>query len=463
MRKKAIIKLSAILTLIAAALVFTFLPIDGIVKYRGVAGTAATRFDAESGGGMYAVYQARVPDVSSRARYVDQLNARMFQQNITVNTYLQNANVSAAVFSRQGSDRIRVQVGITEIAPICELMERKIELAVLDSAGVEVLEGSHITNARIKANQITQNYELFVELDAEGAEALAVVQGTLSVIDKASRDLYGGEEGADGSEGYGYKLIDGLALAGSQLTVENSDSQKLNMAALRIVAGARPLELKLVGADAVSATDAERVAKLVMWGTVAAAVLVLAFLLARYRGLGLLAAASFLACSVLLAFFMAVLPFSKLSFAAVAAMAVCFILNLVGHIALFERVKEEYALGKSAQASIASAFKRLLWPLLDIHILAVAAGAALWLLGEGAAAGFGTVLLMGAALSCAATLAFTRYLIRLAIQIYGDGIDAGKLALKRPANFKDSDRIPDPEPKTEKTAEEIIAPEAENV
>jgi preprotein translocase subunit SecD len=468
MRKKAIIKLSVILTLVAAVLVFTFLPINGINKYRGVVGTMSSRMDAESGGGMYAVYQARVPEKASKARFSEQIYARQAQVRYTLAYTLQarSINVSALDVTKSG-DRIRVDVpDFTSIATICEIVEQKIDLAVLDASGNEVLTGDHIVNARLQADRLNQgSYELIVELDAEGVERLSLVSGTLSVVDK--------EQAQDRQEAAGnqyaeqlYKVLDNLSIESAtagRLLATGTDTNALETGRLRILAGARPLELRLTDADAILAEDTELSATLLMCGGIAAAVLGIAFLIARYRGLGLLSSVSFLAVALLLAFFMAVLPFSQISWGSAAAMTVAFILSLTAHAALLERVKTEYALGKSVQASIASAFKRLLWPLLDIHILGVVTGAALWILGDGATAGFGSVLLMGAVLSSIAALAFTRWLIRLAIQIYGDGINAAKLSLKRPTGFKESDSIPDPEPEADDAVRAESATEAENV
>jgi len=454
MRKKAIIKLSAVSAVLALALVLTFLP---IIDYLAVTGTMAKRMDAESGGGLYAVYEAHMPanhKDRSKASFSEQLTARMRQSSYVAAKNLQqvyNVAPNTVAFKREGGNRIRVEVpGFLSVAPVCDLMEREIDLVIVDSSGGDAIPGSYILNAKMHPNQLTNSYDLYVDLDPSGSKLWETsTDSTFSIIDKAARDLYGESE-TDTTYGTGYKIEDNLKLSGNRLIKEGVQG---GLSQIRILASARPLQLVLVETGAVSNNNAEKTLKILMCGIIAAAVLGLAFLLIHYRVLGALGAGSFLSAAVLLAFFMAVLPFSQLSLAAICAMAVSFALMLISHAALFERAKEEYALGKSVQASVASAFKRLFWPLFDIHVLTLVAGAILWILGEGAAAGFGIVLFMGSILSCAASLALTRWLFRLTIQIGGDEIDGGILALKRPEGFKESDKIPDPEPETDMNTE----------
>jgi len=151
-----------------------------------------------------------------------------------------------------------------------------------------------------------------------------------------------------------------------------------------------------------------------------------------------------------MAFFAAVLPFAKLSYLGLSMLALMMFLNAGAYILSFENIKEEFAKGKSVQASIASGFKRALWPLLDIHLFALIAGVGLWILGEGAAASAGMVVFFASMLSMGAAAAMCRYLVRLTVGIWGEDTNPALFNLKRPEGFRETDIIADEIAKAER-------------
>jgi preprotein translocase subunit SecD len=436
-RTKALIKFWIIAGVTLVALVFTFLPIQGITTYRGVIGTIGARFDAESGGGMYAVYEARVPEKHSKASFSEKLKARMVQTELALRYESESAKTlyTDASVARQGGDRIRVEIpGVISVSPITELIENEIDLWFTDADDKDVMPASYIERVSITANQLTSSYELSIELDDDGVDALMEASGTLTVIDRAAKD-----RGASESSTYNtYKIAEiDLAeyTAGSRkITVAGLATEALNIAYYKLLAGARPLELKLVTADVVSSVDTEKTATLLLAGGIAAAVLLLVFFVLRYKGLGVLAGMSFLAFFVLLLLTAAVQPFGALTLTAAAAIVFGFALFAVSQIAAFGRLKEGYAQGKSFQASAASAYKQSFWTVFDIHLLTLVLGGALWLLGEGAVVGFAFVLILADVLSLLASTVLTRYLIRLTAAIYGDKLRPGLFGLHRRAD-----------------------------
>ena len=444
-RRKSIIILSVIIGVLAAALVLTFLNLSGISgyrgsnPYRGFTGTIEANMGVQSQGGVVLVYRAQQTETKSKVSYATQLEARMTLMRVALrgeegkNNALISTNSDVA---RQGFDKIRIE-SMSTSAPrdVSDLVEDKLgekknaEIAFVDGMEQDIIGGHVIRNVRLFMR--LSNYILEIEVTDEGRAALekSSIQA-ISIIDKTAKNA-GGEE----SSYLIGKLPDDFFTEGkmssNKITFkEFSNSNDMYIKYFKLIAGSRPLALTLLSADAVNSNNAHSRAVLALLAGVAAAVLLSAFLIIRYKGLGIAAAVSFLGCFTVLLFFAAVLPFASLSFTALGVITLMMLLNAGSYILTFENIKEEYAKGKSVQASAAAGFKKAFWPLFDIHLFAAIAGAGLWILGSGALLSAGMIILFASALSMAASAGLCRYLLNLTMSVFGDDMNPSLFNLK---------------------------------
>lgn len=82
-----------------------------------------------------------------------------------------------------------------------------------------------------------------------------------------------------------------------------------------------------------------------------------------------------------------------------------------GNIIVFERIKEEMRLGKTALNAIASGYKRSITTIMDANITTILAGVVLYYLGTGTIRGFATTLIIGILGSMFTTLVVSRVFI----------------------------------------------------
>ncbi len=442
-KRKSIINLSIIVGILIILLVVAFFPGWGAKPYMGFPGTMKNRMDAEGNGGVVVVYKVKQTVDGSKARFSDQLSARLYYiqnellSNEKTNTlFTQNYRNEIA---SQGTNRIRIESQqASSYSEIVAAVGKSPSVVFTNSAG-ELAKGSIISNVRFTVK--AQSYVVEIEVTDEGKKILETSSSdAISIIDKAAKD--------SGKEEKDYKLFDVPAeiftegkMSSNKFTLTDTDTNALNGKYARLLAGATPLELTLISAGYISETSASTQATLALVAGIAAAVLLIAFFIVRYRGLGLAAVISMLAYMVLMLFFAAVLPFVSLSFLGLWAIVLMMFVNAGSHIFTFEKIRSEYQKGKSVQASTASGFKKTLFPLLDIHLFALVAGLAVWILGDGAAASAGMIMLFTSILSFASAAGLTMYLSRLFNSILGENLDPGLLGLKRGVHDEIKDEV----------------------
>ena len=65
------------------------------------------------------------------------------------------------------------------------------------------------------------------------------------------------------------------------------------------------------------------------------------------------------------------------------------------NVLIFERMREEFALGKSVKSGVDSGFAKAFWTIIDAHVTTLITAFALFLFGSGPIKGFAVTLSMG--------------------------------------------------------------------
>lgn len=87
------------------------------------------------------------------------------------------------------------------------------------------------------------------------------------------------------------------------------------------------------------------------------------------------------------------------------------------NIIIYERVKEELRFGKSLRAAVESGFSRAFITVIDAHVTTLIAAVTLYFLGTGSIQGFALTLGIGILASLFTAITFTRFVLRLLVGI----------------------------------------------
>jgi preprotein translocase subunit SecD len=122
--------------------------------------------------------------------------------------------------------------------------------------------------------------------------------------------------------------------------------------------------------------------------------LVAIFMLTYYRLAGINAIVSVTMNLVILLGFMAYVG-AVMTLPGIAGFILTIGIGVDSNVLIFERIKEELALGKPAKAAVSAGFDRVWWTIVDTHIASLISAAFLFQFGTGAIRGFATTLFFG--------------------------------------------------------------------
>lgn len=278
-------------------------------------------------------------------------------------------------------------------------------LVVLDE---EVgLDGIHILEATTGTNPITGRPTVNFQLDDDGGEIFykltSVHQNdTLAVV-------------MDGKV-KSMAVINEPIRSSVQITGFSSD-EAANLAVVLRTA-ALPIELNVINQQAVGASLGEDAVSSGLRAIAFGFVLVIIFMLAYYRRAGLVADIALL---LNLIFMIAILSAFNLTLTltSIAGLILTVGMAVDANVIIFERIKEEYALGKSAEASVKAGFKKAFWTIMDANITTFIAALVLSQLGSGSVAGFANTLAVGIVSSMFTALFVSRLIFDFAIEQLG--------------------------------------------
>jgi preprotein translocase subunit SecD len=277
-----------------------------------------------------------------------------------------------------------------------------------------VLDGQYIEEASTASDPLTGRPTTTFRLDNEGAGLFqqltaANVNNSLAIVMDGKVRAY-----ATISE-----EIPGGAVRISGFTAEES----LNIARV-LQTAALPIDLIIVnqqrvgaslGADAVDAGI-----RAILLGLAA----VVIFMLAYYKGAGIIATVGLVLNLFMITAILSALGFT-MTLTSIAGLILTVGMAVDANVIIFERIKEEYRLGKSASASVAAGYKKAFWTIMDANLTTGIAAVLLSFLGTGPIRGFAVTLSVGILSSVFTAL----WITRLFFAITTEGIGRDKLSI----------------------------------
>ena len=258
--------------------------------------------------------------------------------------------------------------------------------------------------------ELTKNSKTVYFYNAEEEDAESAKIGTLSV----KKEIATGQ----------------TFLANSSLSTE----VEYNAYALQIYMGGVNTSFEIKENSVVSPIYGKNVGLVIKIALLISFVLVNLFMVLRYRDLGLMSFLSSLINAVLYMFLLQTFPstFFVLTLGGVVGIVVGFLLTILCHIVVFEKIKKEYSLGRKIPLAIKLGFKQSLFEIVDICSLGAIASVVLYLIGATGLKSFAVTLLVGSVLAIVSSLLLTKLFTFWYLPI--NHTNEKHLALKKEAN-----------------------------
>ena len=395
LRVRALVSLVAIIVVVA---VCAYLGLCGfgkgtMINYLKPWGDAIS-LGLDLRGGVYTVYQAENngdPDFDTKMEStVSILTSRLTRQGFT-----------EATVTRQGSDRIRVEIpNVSDPNQILTIIGTPAQLYFVDESGNNLMEGAMVKNAQAAQDQDGKPCIAF-ELTDEGAKIFA--EATAANLGKTISITLDGETIS--------RATVNTVIAGGkgEITGNFTADEAKNLATL-ILSGALPLNLTQLEVSAISATlGVEALDRAIQAGIIGVA-LVMLFMLFRYRLCGLVADIA-LTIYIMIVVLLLALTGAQLTLPGVAGIILGIGMAVDANVVIFERIREEVKNGRPIGSAVRKGFSNALSAIIDSNVTTIVAAVVLYAFGTGSVRGFALTLGIGVATSLVTAVFVTHKLL----------------------------------------------------
>ena len=333
-------------------------------------------------GGVYTVYQAEDngdPDFDTKMEStVSILTSRLTRQGFT-----------EATVTRQGSDRIRVEIpNVSDPNQILTIIGTPAQLYFVDEDGNNLMEGSMVKNAQAAQDQDGKPCIAF-ELTDEGAKIFA--EATAANLGKTISITLDGET-------ISRSTVNTVIAGGKGEITGNFTADEAKNLATLILSGALPLNLTQLEVSAISATLGVEALDRAIQAGVIGVILVMLFMLFRYRLCGLVADIA-LTIYIMIVVLLLALTGAQLTLPGVAGIILGIGMAVDANVVIFERIREEVKVGRPIGSAVRKGFSNALSAIIDSNVTTIIAAVVLYAFGTGSVRGFALTLGIGVATS----------------------------------------------------------------
>ena len=198
------------------------------------------------------------------------------------------------------------------------------------------------------------------------------------------------------------KILGGSAQISGSFTHEEATDLAI---VLRV--GALPAPVDVIQNLTVGASLGQDSIRDGIYSGLAGALLVVLFMIVYYRTSGIIANIS-LALNILLLFVALAMLGSTLTLPGIAGVILSIGMGVDANILIYERMRDEFALGKSVRAGVDAGFNRAFWSIVDGQVTTLITALVLFLFGTGPIKGFAITLTFGILFNLFAVLFFSR-------------------------------------------------------
>lgn len=347
-------------------------------------------------GGVSITYQA----VGEEAPSSEDMSDTIYKLQKRVEGYSTEAEVY-----QEGADRINIEIpGVTDANSILEELGKPGSLEFRDQSGTVVLEGTDVADASAGSRSDdmgNREYVVDLVLTDEGAKKFA--DATEANVGKTISIVY--DEEVISAPTVNQAIGNGRAEISGNFTFESAEQL-----ASTIRIGTLSLELQELRSNVVGAKLGEEAIATSLRAGIIGFILVVIFMIAAYRVMGLAAGIALtsyvgLVIGLLNGFEM------TLTLPGIAGIVLSIGMAVDANVIIFARIREELAAGKSVKSSMKIGFQKALSAIVDGNITTLIAALVLSLKGSGSVKGFAQTLALGIVVSMFTALVVTRLVL----------------------------------------------------
>ncbi len=267
------------------------------------------------------------------------------------------------------------------------------------------LDGTHIQDAQVGSDPITNQPVINFTLDREGGEIFfkltsSNVGKTLAIV-------------LDDKVKAGARISEAIRESVRMTGFDRKEAQDL---ALVLRTAAMPVDLNVSTLQSIGASLGEDSIRAGIRAISLGFLLIIVFMLIYYKGAGFVADIAlilnlFVIVSILSAFNL------TLTLTSIAGIILTVGMAVDANVIIFERIKEEYRLGKSPEAAVKAGFKKALWTIMDANITTFIAAIFLSQLASGPVQGFAYTLAVGIVSSMFTALIVSRLIFDFSVEV----------------------------------------------
>ncbi len=419
-KKKSIVLITLMSVVIAILGVMCFASFhvgSSIYKYNSI--VSIIRQGIDLSGGYYVVLEPESTDgKASDAELLEKAKE-------IIRTRLDDKGYTEAIINTQDGNKIRVEIPqVDDDGEVLEIIGQTGELTFKDGSGNVWLSGQdHIKGAYAANNTQDGGYMVVLEFTDQGASRFADATNTIKDMSDNKLYIWLGDSNISAPT-----VNEQIVYNTAQITGNFTYEEAMNIASI-IDSGKLPIQYKVTEARSISSKlgSSAGLTSIIMAAIGLAIIFVI--MLIRYRGLGLAACISLICYCLLYIVFLAIIPSVQLTLPGIAGILLAIGMAVDASIVIFERVREEYALGKTAEAAVAHGYKRATVTVLDSNVTTIFAAIILWLVCPGTIKGFAITLLIGIVLSLFTSILLSRWILKVINPLVED--DEKFLNLKR--------------------------------
>jgi len=397
MRRGNIIKLVALVLLVAATVALSIKPLVDPVK--------GILLGLDLRGGVHLVLQAE-PNKNGAPITNDDID----KAKVIIANRVNDLGVSEPIVQTDyAKKRIVIDLaGVNDPDKAVDILKTTAKLTFRDPQGNVVLQGDQLTDAKAGQNPTNASaYVVNLTFSSDGAKKFADL--TTKLIGQKLGVYLDDKQLTNPT--VDTPILNGQAYISGYATLDDAAKHAVLMRSGSLPVSMSIAEKRQVGAS-LGVDSLHRSIQAGLYGLI----FIYVFMLIYYRLPGVVADFSLIVYSLIVLWvfwmFRVVLTLPGIAgFILSIGMAVDF------NIIIYERVKEEIRAGKSLRAGVESGFSRAFVTVIDAHVTTFIAAMTLYTFGTGSIKGFAMTLGIGIIASLFTAITFTRFVLRLTVGI----------------------------------------------
>lgn len=285
------------------------------------------------------------------------------------------------------------------------------KLSFVDSNDKEVLTGDNVVKAEALFGDSdgngTSEWFISLEFDKSAREAFANATQEMAGLSSSGKNYIQIKLDNDiiSSPRVNEKIDSTSCVINGDFTQEQARET-----AELISAGRLPFELEVEEMRAVGPTLGDNALETSLIAGFIGIILVMIFMIVIYRIPGIVSSIALVAYVAIIGLVL-VLAGVNLTLPGVAGIILTVGMAVDANVVIYERIKEELALGKTIKAAAKAGFNRAIWAVIDSNVTTLIAAAVLVWKGTGTVMGFGITLGIGVIVSMFTAVILSKYLL----------------------------------------------------